>query len=242
MCGIFAINGTYGRELAEKLAALAATRGPHSHGWAYLGPDWELPVGYRALGPLDAKAIKEHLPDGSTAILGHARLATSGSASVTRQDDVQPIRGHGGRGFWLAHNGVVNHSVVADFAPAMRTTNDSEAIAILMGGCLDDCGVHRQRALACALAHAARGPGVAVALFDDGQIVASRVGRLPLHVRVAPDGSLAACSRPFDGSFELGDGQTIASPATAPVHDGPLLNGHGEIDGLRKLITTEGAA
>lgn len=122
MCGIF---GFIGRKpaatLLECAGALAATRGPH--GWGEAFWDGERMQVLKNTHPLAAHQLLLY-----PSLIGHCRLATSGSRSVS---DLQPIV-QGARA--VAHNGnVYNYrQIFQDYHYQPFTNNDSEAVLCLL--------------------------------------------------------------------------------------------------------------
>jgi asparagine synthetase B (glutamine-hydrolysing) len=127
MCGLWGYAGTgCARETILQAAAGAATRGPHA--WGIVTDD-PYPSRTVALGAL-ADSLEEaaDLAQGHRAVLGHARLATTGVGSVHEPRDVQPIVVDG---VAVSHNGRVPEA--AGWAQMLgyeaRTGNDSEILA-----------------------------------------------------------------------------------------------------------------
>ena len=188
MCGLYGFQRRAGAPdpvLLRELAALAAQRGPHAHGYATQGRR------HVALGP----ARPADLSPPVDSLIGHTRLATSG-----RHDDLgaaQPLRA--GRLF-VAHNGTVPaaafHALRQGVTPT--TGNDSEVLALLLAKATTLSGVAATLDLLT--------PGVPLALLvlePGGPVIAARRGH-PLHVSRRPEGTYF-CSLPFTGSESLTD-------------------------------------
>lgn len=181
MCGIFAYTGRHrpDRELLTSIAAAAATRGPHAHGWT-TGTHT-----HRALGPID-------VPDAVTAcqaatrILGHARLATFG-----RYDDPDGIQPLTVEGHHIAFNGNVYNPEQVHPGPWPTDTHHlAHAYAQARAA-----GHGPEQALERALAPARMNAWVVVVLDSSGVLLTYR-RQLPLWT-YSHDGGLYLGSRRF---------------------------------------------
>jgi predicted glutamine amidotransferase len=191
VCGIFAYHGA-GRpdpELLTAAAVEAARRGPHGHGWVTRQPDGTL-TEHRQLGPLngDLAALREA---SATAILGHARLATSGAWDDTACFQPVTIAGHA-----IAHNGnVYNADELAAGAPT-----DTYALAIEYAA-LRAAGILPSQAFAEAIGKA-RQEAWAVVILDAGGGLHAHRHYHPLYALQA-DGGAYVSSRQFHPACEL---------------------------------------
>lgn len=103
MCGIFAFHGrTPDPDLLAACINGASRRGPHGHGWAVL--DTSRSYMQRQLGTLadNTSRIVDACLDLDGTVLGHARMATSGSWN--REENLQPFLVNETA---IAHNGVI---------------------------------------------------------------------------------------------------------------------------------------
>lgn len=200
MCGLWGFIGDEpDPRLLEDVIRAAATRGPHAWGVARAaGWGMERIVSVGALADEVTAAVA--LCAESPWFVGHSRLATSGYASRSREEDVQPLVA--GRTA-LAHNGTVRNA--ADFGVDLTTTNDSEALAQRIAASSGDFGVRVLAAMELlpAVPHAliAVESGALVAARRDGKLSeALRAGRQgaarghPLFWWSRPDGTYL-CSR-----------------------------------------------
>jgi len=204
MCGLFGWCGPAGSLDPARIVAaarMAATRGPHAHGWAALHDGDPVPDLFRSLGPWDTEAerkLTEVIAAGTvTAIVGHCRLATVSAFSVRDERDVQPLRSST---MTLVHNG--NVDVPETYRTRMVTGNDSEAI---LTACLRPTPIGLGDALD--RLNLVQKPHALLAMPDLGGLIASRY-KLPLFIH-RTDGIL--CSRPIDG-------EASALPAERIVH------------------------
>ena len=192
MCGLYGFQRRAGAPdpvLLRELAALAAQRGPHAHGYATQGRRQV------ALGP--ARPAELSTPVDS--LIGHTRLANSG-----RHDDLsaaQPLQA--GRLF-IAHNGTVPGAAlyVERLNLKPQTGNDSEVLALLLARATNLSGVAATLDLLT--------PGVPLALLvlePGGAVIAARRGH-PLHVSRREEGTYF-CSLPFAGSEALPDSTVV---------------------------------
>ncbi|MBA9005971.1 class II glutamine amidotransferase [Thermomonospora cellulosilytica] len=177
MCGIFAYLGPArpDPDLLEAAATAAASRGPHGHGWATSASTTR-----HEFGPLPPAAVRD-LTD--RAVIGHARLATTGD--YRDRTGLQPVAAGG---HWLAHNGTVRNwrTLTPDAA------SDSVALAELYAH-------HRRQldgphALRAALADADTAAWALLVLDVDGSLVVWRRG-LPLWQHRHPTGLYLASRR-----------------------------------------------
>ena len=108
MCALFGFLD-YGKrvpwkvlqKLVQALANASEVRGNHASGIAYNRPD-RLSIFKR---PLPAHKMRFRIPEGTSAVMGHTRLATQGSQKKNINN--HPFRGTAGTEFALAHNGVL---------------------------------------------------------------------------------------------------------------------------------------
>jgi asparagine synthetase B (glutamine-hydrolysing) len=187
VCGIFGFTGPGAPdpELLAAAACEAGRRGPHGHGWATRYPGGTFTV-RREFGPVTAN-LPALLRVAAPAVLGHARLATTGSWDDP--EGLQPVTC--GR-HAIAHNGTVYNP--ADVAPGADVATDTHALAIayeterFLGG--TPAG-----SLAAVVARADQRAWAIVVLDADGTLVGHRHGH-PLHAYRDPTG-LYLSSRPF---------------------------------------------
>lgn len=150
MCGLFGCTQPTDAALVLQAALAAARRGPHAWGVVVLRRDGTHVWRRYACGDVVA-SIREHLPPllvDFAAVLGHCRLATSGTYSDAAE--AQPLQAGT---LWIAHNGTTSperlRQAIADGVhPA--TANDSEVIGLLAAR-----RVARGESLAAAMRHAA---------------------------------------------------------------------------------------
>jgi predicted glutamine amidotransferase len=189
MCGLFgfvAAGSSADPHLLEQLGHLAARRGPHAWGMAWIdrpggGIERHAEITRYRGGPIVRGVID------ATAVIGHCRMATSGSWE--RRENVQPLRYGAGA---VAHNGVVR-----DLGPYLGLVDvDSEALI----RAADAEGLDR------ALELATEGNHAILFLFPE-RVVAFRRG-LPLHVRSDSKG-VYFCSWRFEGSEPLSEGHAV---------------------------------
>ncbi len=108
MCALFGFLD-YGKrvpwkvlqKLVQALANASEVRGNHASGIAYNRGD-RLSIYKR---PLPAHKLRFHIPEGTSAVMGHTRLTTQGSQK--RNQNNHPFRGQAETEFALAHNGVL---------------------------------------------------------------------------------------------------------------------------------------
>ena len=197
MCGLFGYAGLYEADRAslKHLAELAATRGPHSHGWDWIDQNggWE---GYRGPGPATESLFSlENLT--TKTIVGHSRLATTGTyaGGSPKLDDTMPFRAGE---VSIVHNGNVREYVriAREWKVDLDTGCDSEIIAHILD---------RHRAMADDLYEAiARTiqavddgrPFALIAITSDGEIAGAH-RELPLYVANADEGTYFCSRRPM---------------------------------------------
>jgi predicted glutamine amidotransferase len=187
MCGIFAYSGAAAPnpDLLTAAAAEAARRGPHGYGWGYQQPDGS-PYVYRQLGTLNGD-LKLITALRSTAIVGHARLATQG-AMCTDRSGLQPITAGG---HLLTHNGNIYNP--GELAPPGFAT-DSAALAARYAA-HRTAGLPPAAALTQTLTSAVTPASAVVVLDASGALTAWR-RKLPLYLHEHERGRYVS-SRPF---------------------------------------------
>lgn len=203
MCGIFAWIGHADPAIIEEIVTLAASRGPHSHGYA------ELHYGsfhtHRGEGD-STNALAMLLDEPARACLGHSRLATVGwNGDRVSLDDTMPFLV--GR-CAVVHNGNVTRykEIATDYHFKLRTDCDSEIIAHLydrFSQPSDRCDPLR----------------LTVEAIDEGRpyviAVLDRYGRLILRRRGLPlyaggiDQAAYICSREFSNSVLIPESRTV---------------------------------
>jgi predicted glutamine amidotransferase len=191
VCGIFAYHGAgqADPELLTAAAVEAARRGPHGHGWVTRQPDGTL-AEHRQLGPLngDLAALRE---TAATAILGHARLATSGAWDNPGVFQPVTITGHA-----IAHNGNVYNA--DELAPGAPT--DTYALALEYAA-LRAARIPPGQALTETLARARQKAWAIVVLDADGGLYAHR--RYHPLFALRGDGGTYVSSRAFHRESRL---------------------------------------
>lgn len=205
MCGLFGAFGNVSAvsEALVGVAAAASTRGPHAHGYVHATGGKAHAV--RRIGPVGAVTLRELRALRGEAVVGHARLATTGATAHANLDEVQPLPA---LDLFVAHNGrVPDHTRVAEnFGLEPRTGNDSEVLGLLVASRPGDRSPERLRA-AVEAALAVLGTDVPGAgLFfapATGALVVARWGQ-PLYVQ-RHSAALILCSQPFMGGEELPD-------------------------------------
>ena len=108
MCALFGFLD-YGKRvpwkimqnLVQALANASEVRGHHAAGIAY-NRDVSLSIFKR---PKPAHKLHFHVPENTTAVMGHTRLTTQGDQKLNYNN--HPFRGQAGTEFALAHNGVL---------------------------------------------------------------------------------------------------------------------------------------
>lgn len=194
MCGIFGYAGALPADPVHLTTAAtgAGRRGPHGHGWAARTPDGAVTL-HTSLGPLDAARLRG-IPAGSSAILGHARMATVG-----RYDDLAALQpwladaGLPGVGavHALVHNGnVYNANRLTD----RPTVTDSHALALAYAQ-LRGSGLTPPVALKQLLDRAQQHAWAIVVLDADGRLYGHRY-RHPLYRCNPPYGGVYWSSQP----------------------------------------------
>jgi len=198
MCGLFAFSGHMAKwDALQHVAILAATRGPHSHGYVWISPEAYDDTNFcshRAMGPLTLSMTHLSSVNAGT-IIGHSRLATTGTyaGGEPKLDDTMPFRSGP---VAIVHNGnVPEYQETADeLGVKLKTGCDSELIAILLD---------RTRHLGLQLSLQAvmnrlygdnDRPFVVIAMNSDRKLTAIRRG-LPLFQMVRDEG-MYLCSRP----------------------------------------------
>lgn len=217
MCGLFGFSGPSPAQTAELtiIATLAATRGPHSHGFAWLNGDGI--NSHRGWG--DARrAIPTLQKLETTAIIGHSRLATTGlyAGGPPGIDDTMPfVVGDGERQVAVVHNGTLRgYRVIARQAGFNLTSGcDSEVIAHLILRTLRTAPTLPLSALLSIVSDQIDegNPFAVIAMDHRGQTAAVRRG-LPLFAGNGDEGTYL-CSRAFTGSVKLRDGYVWGWPS-----------------------------
>lgn len=93
------------KKLTQALANAAEERGTDATGISYIR-DGKVVIFKR---PKPAHKIHFNAPDGTTAIMGHTRLATQGNQKFNQNN--HPFPGHADKEFSFAHNGVLYNDV-----------------------------------------------------------------------------------------------------------------------------------
>lgn len=184
MCGLYGFLGEQADAgLLAELAHLADSRGGHAHGWAT--PDQH----HKARGLLRPDSP---LPTGT--MIGHARLATSGSYSDL--DCAGPLIS----GMWrVAHNGTVPHFVQLAAERGWSPPKVDSALLPALLARMDSIDE-----ITATIEEATRGvPLALLALRSDGLLVAARRGH-PLYTAECTEGHYF-CSLPFEGAKLLPD-------------------------------------
>jgi glucosamine--fructose-6-phosphate aminotransferase (isomerizing) len=196
MCGLFGYAGPHPAdpEKIVQIARLAATRGPHSHGYVTATGDTMISV--RGEGDL-----RHAVPDleilETQAIIGHSRLATTGTyaGGAPAIEDTMPFTvGE----VAIVHNGNVrNHLNIATRRRYNLTTGcDSEVIAHLVNDYLEKGSGWAPLSTALQLAVEVfddSRPFVVIAMNMKGEVAAIR-RELPLYMATTEEG-LYLCSR-----------------------------------------------
>lgn len=137
MCGLFGYIGTSpDNSIMRQVVLEASRRGVHSWGIFTMSKDGKTGKEIRQ-GIPDAKTLEAIDFSGYTHVVGHCRLATSGSYKI---DDGQPLENED-QSRVIAHNGTVREycDIVQELNYKMLTQNDSESIlAILQRGSMGD--------------------------------------------------------------------------------------------------------
>ena len=113
MCALFGFLN-YGKKvswknmqkLVQALANASEVRVKHAAGIAYIR-DTGLTIYKR---PKPAHRLHFHIPEDTSAVMGHTRLTTQGDQKRNRNN--HPFAGQAGTGFALAHNGVIWNDVL----------------------------------------------------------------------------------------------------------------------------------
>lgn len=206
MCGIFGFVGRRpDTELLREAITLAATRGPHA--WGVVRLDGTPRSGYLRrmvrTAPL-ATQVDDALEfvDGSSAILGHARLATSGYGAAKAEDQAQPLLNS-----WatiaLAHNGVVVDPAgirAAYGLPDGRTGSDTEVLLQLLQSRNRETK-DRMRWVLLEAGGALRAQAAVALDMIARAMIASSTGQ-PLYVTERPEGRYV-CSRLLPGGERI---------------------------------------
>lgn len=208
MCGIAGFV-SFGKpptdRMLSELVHQAGKRGPHAHGWAWLGHHgWGV---IRREGPLQHPPV-EMLP--SSVIIGHSRLATSGRmpGSVPPVDEAQPITSGD---FLLAHNGTI---------PGSAEAVDSWTLLQALVSRPD-----QPLAVIEALAEG-RPSAFVLGRWRTGRLTLVGAGH-PLYIAERSEG-VYFCSRSLSDSFRVEDRQTVtleASWRTEVISPLPMLSG-----------------
>lgn len=200
MCGIYAFVSSNPKEpepnvlFLRAVARAAGQRGPHS--WGVAAGDHGSTFISQRKGPgqiEDAAGFPWTSVRGP--LIGHARLATSGSLAL---QDAQPMKDPTGR-VHLVHNGNVHRhrELAALYGLPLTTACDSELIAQIMAA-------HPIRTAIAAL-----GPApFALAAIVDGVLVVAHHG-LPLFSVVRPEGTYY-CSVAIDGMEPVPEEEVVA--------------------------------
>jgi asparagine synthetase B (glutamine-hydrolysing) len=203
MCGLFGFFGSTPDSSPDfdtflRVALAAGQRGPESFGVYARFPDLSQKTVRHALPLSENLALLDEFA-GASLLVGHARLATSGSAT----NAVQPLVISGGSTrVVLAHNGnIINDRALADeFDLNPQTSCDSEVLALLIARGLVHSLVHSPLpALRYALDLIEPAP-LALLACADGHVFIAR-SRLPLFQLVRPEG-VYFCSVVFDAACE----------------------------------------
>lgn len=194
MCGLFGYAGRRPDDL-RTLVKLASRRGPDSIGAAV--PVDGRRVTYRGY---DAASLPI-LDDEEGILLGHCRLATSGTKDLA---DAQPIVLDAGV---LTHNGNVYNDAELTRGHGLKreTSNDSEVIGRLIESFYAVASLRSRVWTACHMVDWRSPPTLA---YSDGrQVCLARFGQ-PLYVRRSGR-DLAWCSVEFEGSKPLCQGAVV---------------------------------
>lgn len=219
MCGLFGYIGTepFVPEKLEAIARGAASRGPHGFGFWWSEKGRGFGGSYRARGPLEDNlgSLTEIYPQ-SVAVLGHARLVTTG----TDLDDItsyQPLSAETTAGraeqgeITIAHNGTVPDPPWYErlYNLERKTANDSE---IIVAFAADTHGDFFDRMATSVAATQGERRAYALLAHLGGKLFVAR-RRHPLYWR-AHEGGFYICSRRFDGATEIADSVgTLFDPA-----------------------------
>lgn len=205
MCGLFGWVGDADPVMARRISELASTRGPHAHGW--VARKGEQIVSH-AIGPLKPRAGE--LPMAADRLIGHARLATTGSGSWSRLEDAQPLQAAAG-GVAVAHNGNVYDvdGQASLFQVRLETGNDSELILRLLSREIAAPAADPVRSLTWVIRSLMpENPYALLVLLPDGSLLAAR-RRLPLY-RLQVDGKVTyVCSRDPGSGVNLPENKVV---------------------------------
>lgn len=182
MCGLFGYVGSAPPyiPLLHLIASEAGKRGPYAYGLLWI-QDGEIKL-HKTVGSIRHQLSSLYSAEASHLIMGHARLATSGS--FRKLENNHPI---GRDGIYVAHNGIVR---TAYDSTQQQTDTDSEIIAsqiTSLEGELTD-------RVSTVIAQLELAP-FALAVTDGQQVILARDGQ-PLYVLEYEKG-LYYCSRPF---------------------------------------------
>jgi glucosamine 6-phosphate synthetase-like amidotransferase/phosphosugar isomerase protein len=215
MCGLFGYVGSEppDLEILSECVALAATRGPHSHGMAWVGADGRIDA-LRGDGPAPPEVV-DALSGDARVIVGHSRLATTGTyaGGAPKIEDTMPFVGRAAtqpkhlchsdgitteapqpryaREVAVVHNGNVRRyrDLASRYGVPLTTGCDSEIIAHLCAR-LENL----RDALATTIKVVDEGrPFAIIALSNDGSLAAAHRD-LPLWL-AEDDRGLYLCSR-----------------------------------------------
>lgn len=181
----------------DRYVAAVARRGPHSHGWSYLGTDSRWTTTHAA-GPLTAP-----VPGRWRLAIGHSRLATSGSGAggMPPADEAQPIERPDG--LVIAHNGVVPRWE----EPGAPDSHRAAAWCV------------RLEDIPSAFASPARGnPQAVIAADASGRVLLWRAGRHgghPLFWTETVRGTFVTSARVDDASTLIPAGATWTPPPSS---------------------------
>lgn len=147
MCGLIGFVTTGGKVdllYLHELAALAERRGPHAFGFAWRTKSIGEPQVFKMPGPYSTDPDKLDLAGDALALIGHARLSTSGTADDLENNQplhVDPIL--------IAHNGTVADfkTVAAQHKLRLKTDCDSEALGRLIVSLHGSLGFRVERAI-----------------------------------------------------------------------------------------------
>jgi glutamine phosphoribosylpyrophosphate amidotransferase len=199
VCGIYGCvrkSGPYPAADLFETARVSSSRGQDACGVAWYDADGAVWV-RRVFGPFPANpGLLSGLGE-SPALVGHARLATTGSAGL---EDAQPMIRDG---VALVHNGnVPGHLRVAREAGiSLLTGCDSELLAAILGLSQGEPGERLREALSVI----PDGTPYAVLALAGGVLLAARRG-LPLYRTDVPGGTLFGSRRASDSAVLVREG------------------------------------
>lgn len=191
MCGVFGFIGIApDMALLKQIAELAATRGMHAWGIAYIEPNGTQGI-YKEIGSLAGKTDLLDQWD-YRAVIGHCRLSTSGTPNNVVNNQPLIVGSYA-----VAHNGnVYNYREIADrYGLTLRTQSDSEVIPALLNEVSGTPKQVHERVVGVI-----DSPYAILTLSKNG-IYAMR-NRLPLFAAVRDEG-VYFCSREFQGAVNI---------------------------------------